>query len=134
MPRYFFNNKTGTLAAGGNPLAARVFRLYEQIKESLPEGIQNLNMHDCEITDANFYGNDFVMNIDSDGGYVKISKLVLNNAPITQHIENLVGAIWLYNEVYQVDEKYELHMLLLTKNWGRLEEMTVLIDNVEYIT
>ena len=106
---------------------------YKQIIESLPAGIQNLNMHDCEITNVSFNGNDFVMNIDSDGGYVEISKLVLKNAKITQHIENLVGATWLYDEVYQVDGKYELHILLLTENWESLEEMIILIDNVEYI-
>lgn len=106
---------------------------YKQIKESLPEGIQNLHMHDCEITDASFDGNDFVMDIDSDGGYVEISKLVLKNAQIIQHSEKLVGAIWLYDEVYQVDGRYELHMLLLSENRESLEEMTILIDNVEYI-
>ena len=107
---------------------------YKQIKESLPAGIQNLNMHDCEITDASFDGNDFVMNIDSDSGYVEISKLVLRNAKIIQHIENLVGATWLYNEVYLVDGQYELHILFLTKNWESLGEITILIDDVKYIT
>lgn len=111
---------------------------YSRIELHLPESIkkihtnQGMDMHDCKIIDSGFVGKDFYMNIDSNGGFCSVNKLIFTNAEVLKSDINLDNAWWLYDEVYIQENRYEMHMLFHSKT-GELGEMIILFAGINYV-
>jgi len=107
---------------------------YKTVEHLLPEDIKMLNMHDSQLIKMYYDGDDYVMEFD----VYKISwspdnKLIFKNAQILESDEfNLSNRyVWLYEEVYLIDGKYEFHILFAERGGGDRSrpQMIILADN-----
>ncbi|MBB6021138.1 hypothetical protein HNR77_002231 [Paenibacillus sp. JGP012] len=81
-------------------------------KQGIPVDVRRqLQFHDCIVTTL-LNGDDLVLQFDSRGGFTEFSKLTLKAAKILKQEGAVVGKYWLYEELYQIDNEYELHVLL----------------------
>ncbi|MGQ8871172.1 DUF4085 family protein [Paenibacillus sp. TSA_86.1] len=89
----------------------------EEYRETmLNQGISNeirrkVQFHDCEVTELRT-GDDLVICFDNRGGFTDIHKLTLTAPEILKQEGEMVGSHWLYEELYRIDNGYELHVLL----------------------
>jgi len=135
--QWYKNNQKIFVNKKGLKILQEYVEYYKQIEPRLPDNIKAFNlqqtMHDCIVKEHGFVGKDFHMKIDSRGCYSSVEKLVFVNAEIMESDINLDDATWLYEEVYILQERYEMQILFWSKNCGKtnpsiLGEMTIRFD------
>ncbi|MDT0121666.1 DUF4085 family protein [Paenibacillus sp. RRE4] len=72
---------------------------------------RRVQFHDCKVTEL-LHADNLVINFDNRGGFTEINKLTLTAPEIVKHEGESVGSHWLYQELYRIDQGYELHVLL----------------------
>jgi hypothetical protein len=79
-------------------------------------------LHDYVFKRAYLEDNDYIIEIDYSDEYHDINKLILQNAKILQYDKDIdnekENIFWLYDEEYIVDDKIELHVLLIAPQTG----------------
>ena len=95
-------------------------------KEELNDFFDN-SYHDCYIKKVKNSGKNISINFIT-GGLTEKDTLILENGRIILD-ENIEECTWLYEEVYKIDNKYELH--ILAKKGEDLKEMIIECDNIE---
>ncbi len=92
--------------------------------EKIPENIrENFGFHDCKVIDfINEKNENMVMRLDTGGGFTELNKITLVAPTIYKQDKNIVGSIWLYEELYSTKNGYEIHVLF--ENNG-LSELTM---------
>lgn len=92
-------------------------RHYESIKEALPPGAIQLtekSLHDCVVKNVGRPSEDeVVLLIDCSGGfhYFKDVEVKFTGASQVVIPDDIMGARWLYNEIYLNEDRVELHVL-----------------------
>ncbi|WP_434752258.1 DUF4085 family protein [Paenibacillus amylolyticus] len=92
-------------------------RVLEEYRETMiNQDISNeirrkVQFHDCEVTEL-LTGDDLVICFDNRGGFTEMNKLKLIAPEILKQEGEIVGRFWLYEELYRIDNGYELHVLL----------------------
>ncbi|PYE47836.1 DUF4085 family protein [Paenibacillus barcinonensis] len=82
------------------------------VKQDIPADVHlKLQFHDCKVTDL-LTGDELVLRFDTRGGFTEINKLTLTDAEMLKQEGKIVGSYWLYDELYRIDNGYELHVLL----------------------
>ncbi|KQY84097.1 hypothetical protein ASD24_09920 [Paenibacillus sp. Root52] len=71
---------------------------------------RRLHFHDCTVTEL-VTGDELVIRFDTRGGFTNINKLTLVAPKIIKQEGDIVGRYWLYEELYRIDDGYELHIL-----------------------
>lgn len=108
-------------------------RHYESIKELLPEGAVQLtekSLHDCVVTSVEHTADDrLVLRLDCQSGFHYFKEIQVTFTGVVEALisENLVGAVWLYNEIYLLDNLLELHVLFNMP----ITEVTIVSRNVQ---
>lgn len=79
------------------------------------EFVQELDFHDCKILSLEWCGNDLVIHLDNQSGFTAYSTIFLRDAEVLQCEGDLENSWWLYEEIYDADGGFELHVLLQGK-------------------
>ncbi|WP_216626435.1 DUF4085 family protein [Paenibacillus phytohabitans] len=67
--------------------------------------------HDCTVTGINA-SEDMVIRLDTQGGFTNLNQITLIKPEIVRQDEHIVGSSWLYEELYRVNDGYEVHVFL----------------------
>ena len=110
-------------------LAAYQRQYRKQFKTNEPDFAEELNLHDCEVRFCRRKGNDVVLTLDNSGGFTNITKIRMKNCEVVTQDSPLHGAWCLYEEIYKVGERFEIHFLMV-KN--KLIDYIVSVDDLEY--
>lgn len=79
--------------------------------ENIPSIIrERFGFHDCIITEF-MSGKDIVIYFDSRGGFSSFNKITFISAKTIKQDENLVGSTWIYDELYCIENGYQVHVL-----------------------
>lgn len=82
-----------------------------QQAEQIPDHIrERLHFHDCRVTEIQS-DQDIIIRLDNEGEMTDMNQITLVAPEIVRLDEHVVGSSWLYDELYRVDEGYELHVL-----------------------
>lgn len=106
---------------------------FKKMKSNLPKDLQELNLHDCVITGAGQYENDFWLAFDVKDKFCPIDQMIFKNVRTTRACDRLLGATWLYDEIYPEQKGLALHWLAGSKDWKELMEPIVVCDEVELV-
>lgn len=92
--------------------------------EDIPENIrENFGFHDCKVIEIiNEKNQNMVIRLDTSGGLTEFNKITLITPTMFKQDENIVGSIWIYEELYNTENGYEVHVLF--ENDG-LSELTI---------
>lgn len=89
------------------------YEYFNEASKSFDIGIvRNMHFHDCRVTGMQHDEESLTLFIDNVCGYTDINQIIFNGYKIIKQDESLLNAWWLYDEVYKVDERYEIHVLL----------------------
>lgn len=90
------------------------------IAQDIPEEIRNrVQFHDCTVTEL-LTGDEVLIRFDTRGGFTNINKLTLVAPEIIKQDGGILGTYWLYQELYRIDNGYELHVLFDGENMPEL--------------
>ncbi|RPK29546.1 hypothetical protein EDO6_00169 [Paenibacillus xylanexedens] len=90
------------------------------IAQGIPDEIhRRVQFHDCTVTEL-LTGDEVVIRFDTRGGFTDINKLTLVAPEIIKQDGGIVGTYWLYQELYRIDNEYELHVLFDGENMPEL--------------
>ncbi|SEL10522.1 Protein of unknown function [Paenibacillus sp. OK003] len=90
--------------------------LAQDISDELRSRVQ---FHDCTVTEL-LTGEEVVIRFDTLGGFTNMNKLTLTAPEIIKQEGEIVGTYWLYQELYRMDNGYELHVLFYGENMPEL--------------
>ncbi|GAA3403375.1 DUF4085 family protein [Paenibacillus hodogayensis] len=91
-----------------------------QQAQHIPETIlETFNFHDCKVTEW-VSGQQVVIRLDTQGGFTAFNKVTFVAAEIIKQEDHFVGSTWIYNELYRIDNGYEVHMLFAGKGMPEL--------------
>lgn len=95
--------------------------------------LRTYGFHDCRIIGLECNGDDFIIELDTSGGFTYIDKVIFKNYSILEKEGELQGAIWLYQEIYPTSVGNEYHALV-QRNDGELAYLTVVASDIEFET
>ncbi|MBE6886359.1 MAG: DUF4085 family protein [Ruminococcaceae bacterium] len=101
----------------------------KQFKSGIPDFAEELQLHDCILLSCRKKGKDIVLTLDNSGSFTNISEIRMKNSIVLTQDSPLHGAWCLYTEIYPVDNRYEIHFLLLR---NKLIDFIVSTDGLEY--
>jgi hypothetical protein len=93
--------------------------------------VENIRFHDCMIVNSNKKDKCLTLFLDNTGGLTDIDEVVSENYNIINQDDLLESSCWLYDEIYKVNDKYELHALLQNKNMD-LIDFIISVDNITF--
>jgi len=95
------------------------------------EILQGLMLHDCVIANSEMKNGHLKLSIDNSGGFVRVSEVEFDDCKIIKQDVDLTGLIWLNEEVYFIENLFEIHVLLFDKNsWTK--ELILSAKNVHF--
>lgn len=108
MTRYCTANEQAVKAVGEN------YRKYlEGAKTAIGEEmIRNFSFHDCKIVQYMMNGGTLRLLLDTSGGFTEINEIELRDVQILRQDGTLENSVWLYEEIYKENDRYEFHVLL----------------------
>jgi hypothetical protein len=92
--------------------------------------VEKINFHDCTIIEVKQTEKFLTVLFDNSGGFTDINEMQFENYKILKQEALLQNSWWLYDEIYKVDGKYELHALLQAENI----ELVEFIVSAEHIS
>lgn len=85
----------------------------ERDKEILDiEIINNINFHDCTITEFKQEEENICLTFDNKGGFTNLTEAKFVDTIIKEQDISLEQCWWIYSELYKIEDKYELHVLV----------------------
>lgn len=99
----------------------------KQFKNKIPD-FEKESFHDSQITNFAQKGNDYIIEIDNEGAFTEINNIVFKSAEIVKQEGPIEKSWWLYNEIYKVDGKYEIHFLLWSDD--ALNDLILTCDDI----
>lgn len=83
-----------------------------QQAEKIPQSIKEaFGFHDCRVTDF-IVDKDIVMRLNTQGGFTDLNKITFVSSEIIKEDKFIVGSVWIYHELYCMENGYEAHILL----------------------
>ena len=86
------------------------------------------NLHDAVIRTMEMKTDTLTFKLDC----ADVKKVVFKNYKVLEQGGYVLGATWLYQEVYEAEGGREYHALLMKKD-GKLAEMTVFAEEIEFV-
>ena len=86
------------------------------------------NLHDAVIRTMEMKAETLTFKLECSD----VKKVVFRNHKVLEQGGYILGATWLYLEVYEAEGGREYHALLWKKN-GKLAEMTVFAEDIEFV-
>jgi len=116
-----------------------VDRIFEEYKKYYQEAlksfdkniVENMRFHDCKIINSIEKDDSFILFLDNKGGFTNIDEVAFVNYNIIKQEGILANSWWLYDEIYKVNNKYEVHVLLQNKNMD-LIEFIILVEHIDF--
>lgn len=100
-----------------------------ELKDAVGEEIQkNFNFHDAVIKSMEMKEGTLTFRME----HSDVKKVIFKNYKILEQDGYLLGATWLYQEVYAVEGGNEYHGLLW-KNGGKLAYLTIQAEDIEFV-
>ncbi|MFZ5987724.1 MAG: DUF4085 family protein [Bacillota bacterium] len=97
-------------------------KYYKKALESFDRSIvEKINFHDCTIIEVKQTEQFLTVLFNNSGGFTDISEMQFENYKIIKQEALLQNSWWLYDEIYKVNGKYELHVLLQNENMDLVE-------------
>ena len=93
--------------------------------------VENIRFHDCMIVKSNKKDKSLILLLDNKGGFTDINEVTFENYNIIKQDGLLENSWWLYDEIYKVNDKYELHVLFQNKNMD-LIEFIISVENIAF--
>ena len=91
----------------------REYREYEKsMGGKLDKILEGMRFHDCVIESLSMQDGAVEIWLDNSGGFTDINRVRFENCEIIKQDGLLENAWWLYEEVYQAPNGYEVHALL----------------------
>ena len=89
---------------------------------------ERFTFHDCTLVSIEKQGADIEILFDNSGGFTGAEKILFKNAALLKQDGSLTSAIWLYEEIYEKDNRFEFHALLSTR--GVLADLIIEADSL----
>ena len=86
------------------------------------------NLHDAVIRTMEMKADTLTFKLDC----ADVKKVVFKNYKVLEQGGYVLGATWLHQEVYEAESGREYHALLMKKD-GKLAEMTVFAEEIEFV-
>lgn len=83
--------------------------------------VENIQFHDCLIIDIKETEQSLTILFDNSGGFTDISEIKFENYMVLKQDAPLQNSWWLYDEIYKINGKYELQVLLQDNNRNIVE-------------
>ena len=100
-----------------------------ELKDAVGEEIQkNFNFHDAVIKSMEMKTDSLAFRME----HSDVKKVIFKNYKILEQDGYLLGATWLYQEVYAVEGGNEYHGLLW-KDGGKLAYLTIQAEDIEFV-
>ena len=100
-----------------------------ELKDAVDEEIQkNFNFHDAVIKSMEMKTDSLAFRME----HSDVKKVIFKNYKILEQDGYLLGATWLYQEVYAVEGGNEYHGLLW-KDGGKLAYLTIQAEDIEFV-
>lgn len=100
---------------------------YKSIKESIPKRIRQplSSQHDAHIKRIGLLNGDYIIETERLHGKRRQDIFTFKNTSVHQDIVKSGRLIWIYNEIYLQDGKYEVHILFLvySESWNNKQEI-----------
>jgi len=93
--------------------------------------VENIGFHDCKIISSSKKDKSLILLLDNSHVFTDIDEVVFENYSIIKQEGLLENSRWLYNEIYKVNDKYELRVLLQNKNMD-LIEFIILFEHIAF--
>lgn len=107
------------------------FREYAciEIEQQKNETIEFMkeSFHDAFILEVKEDKKDLIIKVDNEYGFTNKTNIIFKNYNIILD-ENIDKSWWLYNEIYKVDNIYEIHILVSNENG--LKELIIKCDDI----
>ncbi|WP_373844651.1 DUF4085 family protein [Clostridium sp.] len=105
-------------------------KYYKKASKSFDRNIvENINFHDCSIIDVKQTEQYLSILFDNSGGFTDIDEVQFENYEIIKQDALLQNSRWLYDEIYKINDKYELHVLLQNVD---LVDFIISADNITF--
>lgn len=89
----------------------------DKVKEALDiEMISNIHFHDCIITEFKRDQEEICLTFDNGGGFTTLTEAKFTGAVIEELDMPLEQCWWIYDEIYKVQNEYELHVLIQSQS------------------
>lgn len=109
-------------------------KYYKKASKSFDRSIvENINFHDCSIIDVRQTEEYLLILFDNKGGFTDVDEVKFENYKIIKQDDLLQNSWWLYDEIYKINNKYELHVLLQNKKMD-LVDFIISADNITFST
>ncbi|AKN32350.1 hypothetical protein Ccar_16360 [Clostridium carboxidivorans P7] len=107
-------------------------KYYKKASKSFDRRIvENINFHDCGIIDVRQTEQYLLILFDNKYGFTDIDEIKFENYNIIKQDALLQNSRWLYDEMYKINDKYELHVLLQNKKMD-LIDFIISADNITF--
>lgn len=83
--------------------------------------VENIQFHDCLIIDIKETEGSLSIVFDNSGGFTDICEIKFENYKVLKQDAPLQNSWWLYDEIYKINGKYELQVLLQDNNSNIVE-------------
>lgn len=110
---------------------------YRTIEKLIPSDLKSaLHIHDCDLIKMNFIGADLIIEFDPTHALSDTTKLVFKNAVLLENDEPNKEFCSIYNEIYLVNGRYEIHILFSSCQNSAivLKQIIVQSDNILFET
>lgn len=108
-------------------------KIYNTIKKKLPKDIEErLHLHDCLITNIVKEKERLIIELNCEQGFGDVKRIIFDKYTVLEEEMNFINGWWLYEEIYIVDNNYELHILIDVpyKNSSNLGYFTIRASNI----
>ena len=90
---------------------------YSEIEPMLDKDIvEYMNFHDCKVERMSSHEGMLDIHLDNIGGFTDVNRVRLENSKVISQNGSLEKAWWLYDEIYIVENGYEIHVLLKSES------------------
>ncbi len=113
----------------------RTLREYEDYYNttSIPSDIDdNLGFHDAVIVSAAEKNGDLKLDFDISQSFAFKSSVTFHNVGIIEKEADFEGCVWLYDELYQTENGYEVHILAQSADMENLVCFTLSCENITF--
>lgn len=95
--------------------------------ENLPQNIrESFSFHDCKVSEF-VVDKNIIIRLDNRGGFTNLNRITFISSETIEQDDNIVGSIWLYEELYRTENGYEAHMLFTGE---RMQELIVRCEDI----
>ena len=104
----------------------KTFRDYQKYEKSMigkinEEILEGMRFHDCKVESVSMQDDTVEIRLDNSGGFTDINRVRFEGCRIIKQDGLLENAWWLYEEVYQAINGYEIHVLLTNEQEELIE-------------